>query len=53
MSGEQANDILMACWNNELVIILLKPIHFRQVIQVHMLTSNLPLNHIERCCPRR
>lgn len=37
----------MACWNNELVTILLKNIKFRQLMQVHMLTSNLPLKHTE------
>lgn len=47
VSSEKANDILMACWNNELVTILLKPVNFRQLIRVHMLTSNVPLKHTE------
>lgn len=47
MSSEKANGILIACWNNELVTILFKPINFRQLIQVHMLTNNLPLKHVE------
>lgn len=47
MSREKANDILIACWNNELVTILLEVICFRQLTQVHMLNSNLPLKHVE------
>ena len=47
VSSEKVKDILFACWNNELVTILLKPIGFRQLIQVHMLTSNFPLKHVE------
>ena len=47
VNSEKANDILIACWKNELVAILLKPVNFTQLIQVHMLTSNLPLKHVE------
>lgn len=38
---------LIACWNNELVTILLKRINFRQLMQVRMLTSNLLPKHVE------
>ena len=47
MSSEKANEILLACWNDDLVTTLLKPINFRQLFQVHMLPSNLPLQYAE------
>lgn len=46
MSSEKANDILIACWNNELVTTLLEFTLFRQLTQVHMFSS-LPLKHVE------
>lgn len=47
MSSEKANEILLACWNDDLVTTLLKPINFRQLFQVRMLPSNLPLQYAE------